>query len=176
MPPAGAEPSYIRTGEAELAPVWLVGFCVRKPIYCAPKTPQIVQVTPSRWNELVATNTAVNQSIQSTPDNSITRPAHDDANEGDCKDYALTKRSRLIDLGWPPGALLIATADVPSGERHAVLVVVTDKGDLVLDNLRYGIVPWAVLQYRWHSIMQPNNPQFWRRIISWLRVHPGALT
>jgi len=57
----------------------------------------------------------------------------------------VTKRSQLIDKGWPATALLIAMARVPSGEMHAVLVVVTDKGELVLDNLRSEIVSWRAL-------------------------------
>jgi predicted transglutaminase-like cysteine proteinase len=131
--------------------------------------------TPERWNELATINAAVNRTIVPKVDRSITRPWRDDATEGDCNDYALTKRSRLIDRGWPAGALLIATVTIPNGKGHAVLVVVTDGGAFVLDNLLYGITPWKVLPYRWHSIVSPENPQYWRRIISWLRFTPEPL-
>jgi predicted transglutaminase-like cysteine proteinase len=99
-----------------------------------------------------------------TLDTSITRAWRDDAGKGDCKDYAVAKRSRLLDKGWPPSALLLAEAVVTSGEHHAVLVVATDSGDFVLDNLRYGLVRWDVLPYRWVRIMSSQNPQDWRKI------------
>lgn len=166
---------HIEIGEPQLAPFGFTAFCVERPIKCAPSHPTTLTITPSKWKELAAINTAVNRLIVPNEDSSTTRPWRDDARQGDCKDYALTKRSRLIDRGWPSSALLIATGSVPSGEMHAVLIVVSTDGDLVLDNLRYGIVPWRILPYRWHSIMSPENPQFWRRIISWLRVHPGAI-
>jgi predicted transglutaminase-like cysteine proteinase len=167
--------SSMTTGEPMLAPLGLVEFCMQKPYRCELNRPEIVQITPERWNQLTFVNTLVNRSIEAKPDLSIIRPWRDDAAQGDCKDYALTKRSRLIDLGWPSSALLIATAEVASGEGHAVLIAVTDKGDFVLDNLRYGIVSYRVLQYRWIERMSPDNPQFWHRIISWLRGHPGAI-
>ena len=83
--------------------------------------------------ELQFVNVEVNRSVAVSSNASVTRAWHDDATQGDCKEFALAKRSRLIDLGWPASALLIAIAHVPSGELHAVLIVVTDDGDLVLD-------------------------------------------
>jgi predicted transglutaminase-like cysteine proteinase len=167
--------SRMTTGTYLLAPFGFTAFCVQKPARNAPTEPQTVAKTPERWNELATINAAVNRTIVPKADRSITRPWRDDATEGDCNDYALTKRSRLIDRGWPAGALLIATATIPNGEGHAVLVVVTDGGAFVLDNLLYGITPWKALPYRWHSIVSPENPQYWRRIISWLRFTPEPL-
>ena len=61
---------------------------------------------------------------------------------GDCEDYALAKRRALIEDGWPPSTLLIAVVRQKNGEGHAVLMVRTDRGDLILDNqdalVRYG--------------------------------------
>lgn len=36
----------------------------------------------------------------------------------------------------------------------------------------YGIVAYSRLLYRWHKRMTPENPQYWRRVISWLRSNP----
>jgi hypothetical protein len=36
-------------------------------------------------------------------------------------------------------ALLLVVATIPSGEDHLVLIVVTDRGDYVLDNLRANV-------------------------------------
>lgn len=54
---------------------------------------------------------------------------------GDCEDFALTKRARLIRMGYPTSALRMAVGHTSKGEYHAFLVVVTDKGKFVLDNL-----------------------------------------
>ena len=60
---------------------------------------------------------------------------------GDCNDYAVTKRHELLARGWPSRALLLAEVIVPSGEHHLVVVVRTNEGDFVLDNLNASVRP-----------------------------------
>jgi len=165
---------YMQTAENSLTPFGFTRFCLQKPERCVQSRKHIVRMDEALWSELDAVNTFVNRAIVAEEDGSIIRPWRDETQRGDCKDYALSKRSQLIDRGWPASALLIAIAEVPSGGMHAVLVVVTDRGDLVLDNLGPTIANYRRLPYRWDKRMSPNNPQFWQRIISWLRVHPGA--
>ena len=43
----------------------------------------------------------------------------------------------------------MAVVLTPRGERHAVLVLSTDRGDYVLDSLTPWIVPWRQSGYRW---------------------------
>jgi predicted transglutaminase-like cysteine proteinase len=83
---------------------------------------------------------------------------------GDCEDFALTKRSRLIAMGWSSRALRIATAYTPSGEGHAVLVVRTDRGDLVLDNRKSSIKNWRDTDLRWDKIQSGTDPYVWYRL------------
>lgn len=54
---------------------------------------------------------------------------------GDCEDYALEKRRALIDSGIDPRALALAIVHKEEVGLHAVLILYTDEGDLVLDNL-----------------------------------------
>lgn len=68
---------------------------------------------------------------------------------GNCHDYALTKRKELIDAGLPERALRIAIVVTPRENRHAVLTVTTDRGDLVLDNLNDAVKPWREVDYQW---------------------------
>lgn len=68
---------------------------------------------------------------------------------GDCEDYALEKRRRLIEAGVAADALTLAVVITRSGERHAVLVAAFDGGDVVLDNLTPWPTPWAELGYTW---------------------------
>jgi len=68
---------------------------------------------------------------------------------GDCEDYALEKRRRLIEAGVPAETLSMAVAVTRRGERHAVLVVAFEAGDVVLDNLTPWPTPWGELNYTW---------------------------
>jgi predicted transglutaminase-like cysteine proteinase len=68
---------------------------------------------------------------------------------GDCEDYALEKRRRLIAAGVPTQALSMAVAVTARGESHAVLIVSMESGDVVLDNLTPWATPWQDLNYRW---------------------------
>ena len=68
---------------------------------------------------------------------------------GNCHDYALTKRKELIDAGMPERALRVAIVVTPRNNRHAVLTVTTDRGDLVLDNLNNTVKPWTAVGYQW---------------------------
>ena len=65
-----------------------------------------------------------------------------DGHGGDCEDYALTKRARLIAAGLPPDCLQIARGRLFDGSGHAVLLVETDRGAYVLDNINPAILPW----------------------------------
>ncbi|KRA65938.1 hypothetical protein ASD79_01245 [Caulobacter sp. Root655] len=68
---------------------------------------------------------------------------------GDCEDYALEKRRRLIAAGVPEETLSMAVAVTARGESHAVLVISFESGDWVLDNLTPWATPWEELNYRW---------------------------
>ncbi|QGZ93368.1 hypothetical protein DSM104635_00178 [Terricaulis silvestris] len=83
------------------------------------------------------------------------------AASGDCEDYALEKRARLIALGWLPQSLVLAVVTAPTIGRHAVLVVQTDRGDLVLDNLHDEPRELASLGYQWLSRQSGPILQSW---------------
>ena len=68
---------------------------------------------------------------------------------GDCEDYALEKRRRLIAAGVPASTLSMAVAVTARGETHAVLIVRFQSGDWVLDNLTPWATPWEELNYSW---------------------------
>lgn len=78
------------------------------------------------------------------------------AGGGDCEDYALAKRRRLLTSGWPASAVRLATCWTEREEYHAVLTIDLQGPDgaetWVLDN-RFGRVQSAAdlarLGYRW---------------------------
>ncbi|ANY77131.1 hypothetical protein BB934_01935 [Microvirga ossetica] len=88
---------------------------------------------------------------------------------GDCKDIQLPKRKRLIEAGLPRRALLMAVVIGQNDEGHAVLMVRTTAGDLVLDNKTSAVLPWRLTGYRfvkregqngfgWVSLIEPPLP------------------
>jgi predicted transglutaminase-like cysteine proteinase len=80
---------------------------------------------------------------------------------GDCEDYALEKRKMLMSRGVPMRALSIALVRTAWNEPHAVLLVHTDEGEYVLDNLTHAIRPWQFTQYTWIKWQSRENPNIW---------------
>ena len=165
----------------DLPPYSYTVFCVRYPAECKPEPEQStaqVALTPERRAQLVKVNAEVNAAISR-----MRKPPGYEGlgwqvwpTAGDCNDYAVTKRHELLQRGWPVRAARLAVVIVPSGEYHLVLVVSTNEGDLVLDNLRGNITPWDRLPYKWVRI-QSQSPKYdplWQKISSWLRDSPGA--
>jgi predicted transglutaminase-like cysteine proteinase len=160
--------AYMTVAENRLAPLPYIKFCLRKPWRCAPSD-QVSQIALDdvHRTELERIHSDVNREIVPLihPLNISNLPWDDEASAGHCDDYALAKRSRLLDRGYPSSALLLAVAIVRDGSHHLVLVVVTDRGDYVLDNLQSRIVRWDELPYRWVMRSMPRNPQHWQAIL-----------
>ena len=91
-------------------------------------------------------------------------PLAEGRRSGDCEDYVLEKRRALLARGMPTEALSIAVVRTRQGENHAVLLVDTDAGELVLDNRSAWITPWTQVGYRWVKRQSPSDPSAWVRI------------
>jgi predicted transglutaminase-like cysteine proteinase len=85
-------------------------------------------------------------------------------NMGDCNDYAVTKRHELLQNGLPAKALRLSVVQTASGIGHLVLVVVTTKGNLVLDNLTETIRSWQNTSYHWLKIQSATDARFWYEV------------
>ncbi len=131
----------------------------------APKLQQNMALTDSRWRELTEVNSRVNDQVRPVRDDVLYQRtewwSYPTNNAGDCEDYALLKRKLLLAKGWPASVLLLATANQWNGEGHAVLVVVTDRGDFVLDNQTEAVVGWQDVPYKWVSRQSQENPNKW---------------
>jgi predicted transglutaminase-like cysteine proteinase len=111
---------------------------------------------------------AVNRAIAERSDQEIyaisefwTTPLQSGLNSGDCEDYVLEKRRALVQAGLPASALSIAVVDTARGETHAVLLVSTDKGDYVLDNLNAWVLPWRKTSYQWRERQVDGSASRW---------------
>jgi predicted transglutaminase-like cysteine proteinase len=83
---------------------------------------------------------------------------------GDCEDYVLLKQKMLIQRGFAPSDLLITVVLQPNGDGHAVLVVRTDRGDFVLDNMRNKVLLWSDTEYTFLKRQSSKNAGQWVKI------------
>ncbi|PZU82895.1 MAG: hypothetical protein DI528_18475 [Shinella sp.] len=154
----------IAVGRQTLAPYAHVRFCVKNPDDCQVKNSlqgNMVELTPAKKLELQRINRLVNRSMRPQND----EPGNDEwtvgGTTGDCEDYALTKRRRLVEAGWPTKALRLVVARTAAGEGHAVLAVATSDGDLILDNRTVAIKEWRRTDLRMLKIQSGENPRQW---------------
>ncbi len=85
---------------------------------------------------------------------------------GDCEDFALLKKRELIARGLPPSRLLIASVFDRRRNSHAVLVLRTDQGDLILDNLTDRVVGWRETGYTFIRMQKPSDPKRWVAVMA----------
>ena len=85
---------------------------------------------------------------------------------GDCEDYVLEKRARLIAQGVRADSLSIVVALSPTVGRHAVLVVRTSRGDFALDNLSDTPMDVDRLPYVWVSLQSGDELLSWSGVRS----------
>jgi predicted transglutaminase-like cysteine proteinase len=159
-------PIFMPTGTTTSQPIGHYEFCQRLPGECSARTsrPLHVTLTDALWLELTAVNDAVNHQIQPRSDLDVFgRPeVWSFANTlGDCEDYVLVKRRELVARGWPLSALLVTVVRQENGEGHAVLTVVTDRGDFVLDNLDGRVRLWSDTPYLFVKRQSERNAGAW---------------
>lgn len=160
---------HLKLDRPTLAPMAYTMFCLRYQDECRVRLlfrGGPVHLTEARWADLKEANQTVNSAI--IPEASEPGPPVEawliDPERGDCNDYAVSKRHKLLQRGWPPRALLLAEVVTTSGQHHLVLVVRTKSGDLVLDNLTPQIRSWSHAPYRWIRVQSPGDPRYWRTI------------
>ncbi|MBB4145927.1 transglutaminase-like cysteine peptidase [Rhizobium rhizoryzae] len=157
--------TYIQVAQPTLAPFGFVSYCVKNQDDCKPtEGPRSVEWSHAKMRELRKINYQINQAIQPINDDDGNDTWQANVSKGDCEDFVLTKRKELISRGWPAAALHIAVAYTPDNQGHAVLIVRTSNGDLVLDNRTNAINPWNNTDLKWVMIQSSENPLFWNQI------------
>ncbi|MBN9039479.1 MAG: transglutaminase-like cysteine peptidase, partial [Rhizobiales bacterium] len=145
-PTQSASARNMLTFGATTMPVGYYDYCRRYSERCA-RGPEgaMIRLTEPRWKEIVSVNAETNSAIAPLTDMEIFGVEERweyPTTVGDCEDYALLKRKRLNEMGYPLGALLLTVARDAKGGGHAVLTVVTDLGDFILDNLEQKVLLW----------------------------------
>ncbi|PYE87579.1 transglutaminase-like cysteine peptidase [Phyllobacterium leguminum] len=155
----------LSAGGATSIPYGHLDLCKRYPQQCgAHRVMPPVALSDVRWGKMERINQSVNASVAPKSDQDNygkrdywTMPAK---RMGDCEDYVLMKRARLLAQGFSASQLLI-TMVRNRGEAHIVLTVRTDKGDFVLDNLRNEILPVEKTGYNYVKMQAPNHSGRW---------------
>jgi predicted transglutaminase-like cysteine proteinase len=141
-----------QSGAAQPTLGW-ANFCQRFPRECAIdlSEPASIELTPEAWQTIVHVNRDVNGSIEAVTDKEHWGVADrwDFAEDGygDCEDYELVKRKRLVEAGFPHRAMRMTVVIDEAGQGHAVMMVRTDRGDFILDNRRNTVLPWRQTGY-----------------------------
>jgi predicted transglutaminase-like cysteine proteinase len=157
----------IKFGAPTLAPMAFTRFCVKYVEECKPQRLMFrggrIKLTNLRWTELANVNSSVNSSIRNK-ESIADQEWLLDPLVGNCNDYAVTKRHQLLAVGWPARAVLLGEVVTFSGEHHVVVVVRTNIGDLVLDNLTDVIMPWFQKPFHWVRVQTSRDPNYWASI------------
>lgn len=154
-----------------LAPLQHVRFCLHYPDECRSNSldNERIDLTPASLTLLKRVNHRINASI--IP---ISKTYIGHLNEiwtiapiqGDCNDYAVTKRHELLKKGLPSSALRLSVTKTAFGVGHLVLVVSTKQGDLVMDSLSDAIRSWQATDYQWLKIQSAHDPHLWVEVES----------
>lgn len=158
---------YMRTYGSVQGPYGLDAFCTANPHECAFGSVSAARfnASPSRLSELDQINRQVNRTIAPVSDldhygvaDYWTLPKD---GKGDCEDYALLKRHKLVALGWPANALLMTVVRDENGDGHAVLTARTAQGDFILDNKVDEIRLWTQTPYQYLMRQSSSDARVW---------------
>jgi len=160
---------FMTTAGKTSQPIGHYEFCRANRSECSARSFKTARahLTPKAWNALSRINNSVNQRYEQVTDLELFgRPevwAYP-KRAGDCEDLVLQKRRDLIEQGWPQGALLITVVRQANGDGHAVLTVLTDRGDLILDNLEPRVLVWNETNLHFVKRQSENHTGSWTAI------------
>lgn len=106
----------------------------------------------------------VSDSVSKGMDEEWDRPGTHGRPPGDCEDFAIEKRMRLLDAGFPADRMFFAVVYKARFGLHTVLVARLKDGDYVLDSATPDVVRWSNTPYTWLRAQSPNDPMLWTRI------------
>jgi predicted transglutaminase-like cysteine proteinase len=148
-----ASPSTLPSGSAARPIAAWVTFCERYTAECAVDRtePATITLNPATWSTILAVNHRVNRSVRAVTDMDHLHLADRwdlaEDGSGDCEDFQLLKRKLLAEAGLPRRAMRMTVVIDEKGEGHAVLTLITDRGDFILDNKTNTVHGWRQTGY-----------------------------
>jgi predicted transglutaminase-like cysteine proteinase len=150
-----------------LPPLAYVAFCARAEGQSECNTKGSVErliMTSDKMDQLNQVNKYVNTKIKPMSDldqygvpDYWTYPV----TAGDCEDYQLLKKRYLVQLGFAADELLMTVVFDENGDGHAVLTIMAQDGDYILDNRRNEILLWNQTGYKFLKRESQQNPRQW---------------
>ncbi len=158
--------AFMPTGGLSTQPVGHYEFCQTRPDECAKTVAhKPVELSRKLWAAMVDINNVVNTMVTPRTDMEMwgveERWSYPTNGYGDCEDYVLEKRRRLMKIGIPASNLLITVVRQPNGDGHAVLTVNTSMGDFILDNLEPRVLTWAETDYTYLKRQSARHAGMW---------------
>lgn len=158
--------AFAPAGTATSIPIGHAEFCQTRPAECVEnnKKVQAITLNQANWGQLLEINKKYNAEVRPITDQDLYEVAEFwtyPNGAGDCEDYVLVKRRALIDAGWPASTLLITVVQQADGAGHAVLMVRTDRGDLVLDNQNGLVLRWSETPYTYIKRQSQAHAGIW---------------
>ncbi|MBB5043106.1 transglutaminase-like cysteine peptidase [Shinella fusca] len=163
---APASALSMRTGAVTSQPIGHYEFCQTHKSECRAGVRNLApaKVTSFGWTVVRKINASVNRDIAPMTDKDLYGKdefwAYPDK-AGDCEDFVLLKRRKLMQQGFAAGDLLVTVVRKPDGEGHAVLTLRTTEGDYILDNLNNEVKLWTETPYRYLKRQASFNAGRW---------------
>jgi len=157
---------FAREYAETLPPIGFVEFCQRHAEACQPNTgkQRKLAMDEEKWLLVRMVNAFVNGAIAPITDETLYGTAEYwtiPTDAGDCEDIVLLKKKILRQKGIPAEVLRITVVLDEQGEGHAVLSLVTTKGDFILDNRRNAIRSWSATNYTMLKRQSAQDPRKW---------------
>jgi predicted transglutaminase-like cysteine proteinase len=180
IPAPNATALSMQTGAITSQPIGHYEFCQTHRPECEIKSKSATapRVTDFGWTVVRQVNLAVNREINPMTDMDLF--GKDEVwsypnGAGDCEDFVLLKRKKLMEKGFSASDLLITVVRKPDGEGHAVLTVRTAQGDFILDNLEDDVKLWTKTPYRFLKRQASVNTGRWVTIENGAEVLVGSV-
>jgi predicted transglutaminase-like cysteine proteinase len=150
-----------------VTPAGWIGLCERQPGMCARASGVVVvpKAGEEEIKQLNEINRTVNHRIAYVTDREQLGSEEfwgfPSTGRGDCEDYVLENRERLIKLGWSRSALLKSVVVAKNQQWHAVLAVHTVTGFYILDNMTDDVLAPEQTGHRFFSRQSMTHPSKW---------------
>lgn len=149
-------------------PIGAYEYCQRYSERCQyPPRASALQLSKETWDKVVAINTNVNLAVRpiSDLDNfGVEERWELPRDRGDCEDYVLAKKQELSRIGIPLGAMRVTVVYDANDGGHAVLTLVTDLGDFILDNNNNSVLRWQEAELTYVKRQKPGNLLRWESL------------
>lgn len=160
-------------GTRQLGPSAYRTMCRREPHLCradrrGSRSKSAIAMTDAHWSTVLRINADVNAAIHPQTDFELYGVKDHwtaGVDLGDCEEYIVTKKMRLIEAGFRADQLLYAVVRGFRDPYHAVLVLRTTDGDFILDNEVDRVLPWEETGYDFVIRQSASDPGSWVRII-----------